>query len=126
MFLKRFSPKRIFTERNTRVAGCFSLAYMVLIFILSSVPGRELPNLAGKDHYVHFLEFGILGFLLSFWAMGRYRRRYSPHLLLLGVMLFVSIYGFSDEIHQLFVPGRYCDVWDWVADTLFKIRFKRK
>lgn len=28
-----------------------------------------------------------------------------------------SLYGFMDEIHQSFVPGRYCSLWDWVADT---------
>lgn len=29
-----------------------------------------------------------------------------------------SAYGISDELHQSFVPGRDCNVWDWLADTL--------
>lgn len=29
-----------------------------------------------------------------------------------------SLYGVTDEIHQLFVPGRFCDPADWLVDTL--------
>jgi VanZ family protein len=29
-----------------------------------------------------------------------------------------SAYGILDEVHQFFVPGRDCNVWDWIADTL--------
>ena len=28
------------------------------------------------------------------------------------------MYGFSDEIHQRFVPGRVADVRDLIADTI--------
>ena len=34
------------------------------------------------------------------------------------LVLFVSLYGASDEFHQRFTPGRSCDVRDWGADTL--------
>ena len=29
-----------------------------------------------------------------------------------------SLYGFSDEFHQSFTPGRGVEFGDWVADTL--------
>jgi VanZ family protein len=29
-----------------------------------------------------------------------------------------SLYGATDEVHQLFVPGRNCNAWDWAADTV--------
>jgi VanZ family protein len=32
--------------------------------------------------------------------------------------LAASLYGIIDETHQYFVPGRDCNVWDWLADTL--------
>jgi len=28
------------------------------------------------------------------------------------------LYGGSDEVHQLFVPGRDCNLYDFVADTI--------
>jgi hypothetical protein len=33
-------------------------------------------------------------------------------------VLIVSAFGVTDEWHQSFVPGRSCDVFDWLADTL--------
>jgi hypothetical protein len=32
-------------------------------------------------------------------------------------VLIVSAFGVTDEWHQSFVPGRDCDVFDWLADT---------
>jgi hypothetical protein len=32
-------------------------------------------------------------------------------------VLIVSAFGATDEWHQSFVPGRDCDVFDWLADT---------
>ncbi len=93
------------------------MGYMAVIFALSSTPGRDLPNLHGKDHLVHFFEFGILGALVICWAFGRFGGRYPLKAILFLSALFVSLYGASDEFHQLFVPGRCCELWDWVADT---------
>jgi VanZ family protein len=31
-------------------------------------------------------------------------------------VIFVSLYGASDEFHQYFVPNRDCEFWDWLAD----------
>ena len=36
---------------------------------------------------------------------------------LLILTLFVALYGFSDEFHQYFVPGRDPSFWDLCADT---------
>ena len=35
----------------------------------------------------------------------------------LGAVIGASLYGVSDEFHQLFVPGRMCDPMDWLVDT---------
>lgn len=32
-------------------------------------------------------------------------------------VLITSTYGIIDEIHQSFVPGRSCSIFDWIADT---------
>lgn len=107
-----------FLGLSTRVWGFLSLLYLAAIFALSSMPARDLPDLAGKDHYAHFFEFAILGVLLSIWAVGRFRGKRPLWLIFLTLVCFISFYGASDEIHQYFVPGRFCELWDWVADTL--------
>lgn len=64
----------------------------------------------------HFSEYLVLGALLT------HALRYSPSLstgALIAIALALgSFYGVTDELHQIFVPGRVCDVADWITDTL--------
>ncbi|HJZ83620.1 MAG TPA: VanZ family protein [Polyangia bacterium] len=89
------------------------LAWMVLIFIGSSIPAHKLPQVwvFSYDKVLHALEYSILGGLTARAAGGRGAA-------VLAGALFASIYGASDEFHQLFVRGRNCDWHDWVADTV--------
>ena len=94
----------------------FVFAYAGLIFYLSSrstlpVP---LPEFNGADKAAHALEYLGLG-LLAAWTLGSYGLARGRALLLAAIGC--SLYGASDELHQLFVPGRVCDVFDWLADT---------
>ncbi len=63
------------------------------------------------DKLVHFSVYGLLG-TLTLRGLGP--RRWAPGLAIAAV----SLFGASDEWHQSFVPGRSCEVADWVADTL--------
>jgi VanZ family protein len=36
----------------------------------------------------------------------------------LATLIVVSVCGASDEFHQAFVPGRYVEFFDWLADTI--------
>ena len=62
------------------------------------------------DKLAHFSIFGLLGTLTLRVGRGRW----APWLAVAAV----SLFGMSDEWHQSFVPGRACEVLDWVADTL--------
>lgn len=79
-----------------------------VIFWFSSLPGSQVPGRFGS--LGHFGEYAILGALLLL-ALG------APDRLLPAVAL-ASAYGVTDEIHQLFVPGRCADPVDWLIDTL--------
>ncbi len=35
---------------------------------------------------------------------------------LLASLVIAGLYGAADEFHQLFVPNRDCEFWDWLAD----------
>lgn len=63
------------------------------------------------DKVTHFFIYGLLA-TLTLRALGS--RRWAPWLAITAV----SLFGASDEWHQSFVPGRSCEVADWVADTL--------
>lgn len=94
------------------------IGYCAAIFLLSSssdpVPHEEL--FAGEDKVAHFVLYAGLAFLLS-TGLRRAPQPLSVRLQLLVPIVFVACYGVSDELHQLFVPGRSCDIFDLLADT---------
>ena len=97
-----------------------AILYMVLIFIMSSIPRLSLPDvgLRWEDKFVHLVEYMALSFLL---ARAFYYQHWKPMSISQAVQLAVIVavlYAATDEIHQYFVPGRFADVWDWVADSI--------
>ena len=95
--------------------------YAGLIFYLSaqSHPDENLPPLLDVfgDKVLHAMEYAGLGGLCyrafrwggSGWLASR---------ALLFAVLAASLYGITDEVHQLFVPFRESSWQDWVADTV--------
>lgn len=65
----------------------------------------------------HFCEYVVLGVLLL-GALFQTRPEARLSLLTIAAIGLASLYGVSDEFHQLFVPGRLCDPADWLTDTL--------
>ena len=94
---------------NRNLSWVLFLIYSGLIFILSSIP-IEIPYYFFFDPrklILHFMEYSILG-SLSFFAI---RKK--------NISIAFSIaYGITDEIHQYFVPGRFFDFYDMLADFI--------
>ncbi|MFL5318973.1 MAG: VanZ family protein [Myxococcaceae bacterium] len=90
------------------------LFWMGLIFFLSSQSKLPTPNVSHFDKFAHAGVYGLLGLLLA-----RALRGYgvSPKSAVIIGIIAASCYGASDEIHQIYTPGRTPDVFDWVADT---------
>ncbi|MFH1691946.1 MAG: VanZ family protein [Candidatus Omnitrophota bacterium] len=92
------------------------LLYGGVIFFFSSLPADSVPVLfAGSDKLFHFLEYFCFGLLLSF-ALQRTSNKYFNSLLV--VFFMVLFFSLSDEIHQLFVPGRQFSYADIFFDIL--------
>ena len=62
----------------------------------------------------HLLMYTFLGFFAanSFKYISRGKKAY------IAPLCFASFYAVTDELHQLFVPGRSCELRDWAIDTL--------
>lgn len=91
-----------------------ALAWAVLIALIShreKLPQTTL-SFEGLDKLVHALVYAILA-LLCLFAAGWPRTLKA----MFSVWFLATCYGLSDEIHQMFVPGRSADVWDLVADS---------
>lgn len=95
----------------------FLTAWATLIFVVSSIPRLE----SGLEHdYVlrkiaHVAEFAMLTMLTI-----RVLRHVSARRLdtCMGSGLLACTYAFSDEVHQLMVPGRSGTLYDVGIDSI--------
>lgn len=94
------------------------LGMMAAIFIVSSQPGDTLPlpEFLNFDKIWHMLEYGILA-TTSLFALHPVPN-HAKTKTALGVILFATLYGISDELHQSFVPLRMAGIDDVIADSL--------
>lgn len=94
------------------------LAYVILIFSLSSIPNLAPPfHFRNSDKMVHVMEYSILGFLLT--RALRTIPAWQGAAAGAGLALLIgSAVGALDEIFQKGTPGRESSPFDWIADTL--------
>lgn len=94
------------------------VAYCVIIFIGSAMekplPETDIPQL---DRFLHAVEFGGLCFLLIRALKVSFPEMPRRKMFIIAVSCTI-LYGASDEIHQLFVPGRVSSIIDLFFDSL--------
>ena len=99
-----------------------TLLYCGMIFTLSSQsepPAADwgLLDLPGMDKVAHGILYAGLAGLVSFGLRRSNETVRAPVHFWIPV-LFASLYGLSDEVHQLYVPERSFDWMDLLADGL--------
>jgi VanZ family protein len=88
-----------------------------LIWALSSQSSLpQIEGVFGIDKIEHFIAYGVLAAAAGLWVSSR-RWEHRPWAYFLLIAGIAAAYGLTDEIHQSFVPGRDCNVWDWIADA---------
>jgi VanZ family protein len=92
---------------------------MLFIFILSSVPEKDIPDLSIPDFQraVHFFEYSVLGGL---WIRAFLLRRPGAARFKFSILAWAltSVFALSDEWHQTFVPGRSGEFGDLFFDMI--------
>ena len=84
---------------------------MVILMIALFIPGKEVEfRIMSNDKTIHILIF----FLVSLNIF--YKFRYQRDRIIL-LFLFI-VFGFLSEYIQHFIPGRYMDVRDGIADSI--------
>lgn len=112
------------------------IIWMSIIFILSSYNGNDsseqsgvivnfLANILNINNiellnliirkFAHFTEYSILGFLVMNLV-----KDYNKKYIIISIITCI-IYAVSDEVHQLFVPGRSCQLMDVLIDSFGSI-----
>lgn len=99
-------------QLSQRGARILALAWMAMIFVLSSQSKVPVPEVAfSQDKIMHLIAYAVLGlFLARGWPPANPRHYFY-------LIAAASGYGLVDEIHQSFVPGRDASIYDWLADT---------
>ncbi len=119
LFLHRAVLEEDAGALNGRRSILFLLvSYLLLIFILSSVP--TLPTIKKAtpiDKLAHFIEYGILGSILVHFLRAYFPGR-KRSFYIVAAVFFASAYAGLDEFHQYFVPGRDCSLHDFCADFI--------
>ena len=86
-----------------------------LLFYLSSIPNLKTSNNPFWDEiirsFIHALFYAIL-FFLFFRALNFQRTKKD----FLSPLILACLYGFSDEVHQFFVPTRTFQIQDLLVD----------
>ncbi len=108
--LRAGDSQRVEFRLSSRVRGwLWPLAIVVLIFSASAKSTVAGPKIANFDKVTHFSVYGLLATLVCRQTRGWRGAAWA--------FVAVSAFGATDEIHQSFVPGRFAEVEDWVADT---------
>jgi hypothetical protein len=93
------------------------VAYMALIFALSSMSSPPGPDGWLSDKAQHALAYGGLAVVtLRATSGGRWSGASAGAFAM--AWLIATAYGASDELHQSFTPGRTSDLLDLRADAI--------
>ena len=93
--------------------------YWLALFIGTTLPTDEIPQMfKTQDKIEHFLGYFGLAVLVNLWMHFQTKLDFLKRKAHIFSFLVVTCYAAIDEIHQLFIPGRDCDILDWTADSI--------
>jgi len=89
----------------------------ILIFYVSHIPGDEITTPKSLWHFslpviYHLLIFTALGLSLCHATKANSLKIFT------GILSFCLIYAIFDEVHQIFVPGRFPSALDVITDLV--------
>ena len=117
-------------EKYSKISWAFVVAIALIIFFISSLTfAPSKPFGFSKAVFYHFFAF----FFLAFFLLPALVKGKKKNLIFIAIILAV-LYGISDEIHQLFVPGRAFAISDILTDSagiflasfLYVLKLRRK
>lgn len=106
-------------------SGIVSIVKNLLVAGATALFGHEV-DVSPVGHFTEYLLLGAaLANALRFtpWTTFENNAAARPAGMLgdfpapLIALIFSSLYGVSDEFHQIFTPSRSCDPMDWLVDT---------
>src|SRR5574337_227658 len=93
-----------------------TIVYAYFIYYESSQDTSSVLLPPFTDKLIHFGVFGLLCLMICWTLSSATIGSKWIYKIILAVGI-TSLYGASDEIHQIFTPHRSVEIFDWLADT---------
>jgi len=100
------------------------LVLPLFIYWFALLIGTSLPSDVSveifelSDKLKHFLAYLILAFLLGLNLHFQGKWEFASKNYIFITLLITVLYGAADEIHQIWIPNRSAEFYDWFADLL--------
>jgi len=92
--------------------------YWIILFTLTTLPTESIPSVGVSDKVEHLLAYFVLSILLYLTLLFQRKSVLLKNYAMLFTILIVFAYGIIDELHQLMIPGRSCELLDFLADMI--------
>jgi len=104
-----------FFEKYSKLSWAITIFGAIMIFYISSmtfVPGTG--TITPNAIVYHLVAFFLLAIFL---LMSSLKGKMNYRIFLISFILLI-LYGILDELHQFFVPGRFCSLFDMSMDSI--------
>jgi len=94
-------------------------SYAIVVFVLTSTSGLSYPQFGFDlmDKFYHFLIYAGMSYLL-FLALSKAENPFFRKKAYFFSILLGGTHALVSELYQSFVPGRFCDFFDFLADVI--------
>ena len=112
MTAARFASRWRFVPAAIWAAAIWAESSTTWPGVAGSTHWLPLPGWLPPDKLAHTVLFGVQALLIAA-PIAQPRRRDLG-----AAWALATAWGAIDELHQLWVPGRSSDPWDWLADAI--------
>ena len=111
-----------YIQKNSRNLFFYFFLWVIyggIIIFLSSLPGNKINKFfffKGQDKILHCFEYSLYAFLtyIFFQLLYSFKKNHVK-LIAIGYSL---LFALLEELHQMYVPGRSCSPFDFLADSV--------
>ena len=94
------------------------VVYWLVLLGATSFPVDYIPAVGIGDKFEHLFAYMGLTVLLNLTIVFQNKFILLKKKNTLFTFIISGLYGALDEVHQYFIPGRSCELFDWIADLL--------
>jgi len=104
-------------EKRNKLSWCITVLIAVVIFCFSSLSFEGVGDTYTKN-WLSIVYHIVMFFFLCLFLLISLMKGEKKYLFFFLAILIPLSYGAIDELHQFFVPGRFCTVLDLGFDSI--------